>query len=242
MCEICPSAHKTLGDMRGKSMDKSLNQETYNKLKRDILTFALKPGEYVSAAKLADRYQVSRTPAREALVKLETEGMVDIYPQSRTVISKINVHRVRDEWFVRKMLEIAMVDPFFEKMTDRDLELMRAYNNELSRLTEQKKETGDGYDYLGYDNDFHGVSYMVANQRLSATIIYSMTAHYNRLRMLIDRDEVSKKRILAEHEALMECAIKRDKNGYRKILSDHLTHIVGDIETVREQYPDYFEG
>ena len=63
-------------------MDKTLNQETYDRLKKDIMTFALKPGDQVSAAKLAERYHVSRTPAREALVKLETEGLVDIYPQS----------------------------------------------------------------------------------------------------------------------------------------------------------------
>jgi len=84
-------------------MDKSLNQETYNRLKREILTFVLKPGESVSAAKLADRYQVSRTPVREELVKLETEGMVHIFPQSKTVISRINVHRVRQEWFIRSL-------------------------------------------------------------------------------------------------------------------------------------------
>lgn len=223
-------------------MDKSLNQETYNRLKRDILTFGLKPGEYVSAAKLADRYQVSRTPAREALVKLEAEGMVDIYPQSRTVISKINIQRVRDEWFVRKTLETAMVDTFFEKMTERDLELMRMYNNELVKITESSKEANDSYEYLEFDNDFHGVTYMVANQKLSATIIYSMTAHYNRLRMLIDRTEMSKKRILMEHEALIDCAARKDKDGYQKVLSEHLTHIVGDVEKVREQYPEYFEG
>ena len=45
-------------------MDKSLNQQTYDRCRKDIMTFALKPGEPVSAAKLAERYNVSRTPAR----------------------------------------------------------------------------------------------------------------------------------------------------------------------------------
>lgn len=227
--------------VRGKTMDKSLNQETYQRLKREILTFALKPGDAVSAAKLAERYQVSRTPVREALVKLETEGMVNIFPQSKTVISKINVHRVRQEWFIRKTLELGMVDAFFEKMTERDLELMEMYHKELVKMHETPMTQDELFDYQGYDNDFHGVMYMTVGERLSASIIYYMTAHYNRLRILIDQEEQFKERTLADHEALMECIRKQEKEEYRKILSEHLSHIVGDIDRMRERYPDYID-
>lgn len=222
-------------------MDKSLNQETYNRLKREILTFALKPGDAVSAAKLAERYQVSRTPVREALVKLETEGMVNIYPQSKTVISKINVHRVRQEWFIRKTLELGMVDTFFEKMTERDLNLMEMYNDEMTRMAGQPMTQDELFDYQGYDNDFHGVMYMTVGERLSASIIYYMTAHYNRLRILIDSDETFKKRTFGDHEAMMDCIRKNEREEYRKILSEHLSHIVGDIDQMREKYPGYIE-
>ena len=51
-------------------MEKNLNEFTYQKLKKDIMTFVLVPGEAISAAKIAERYSVSRTPAREAIVKL----------------------------------------------------------------------------------------------------------------------------------------------------------------------------
>ncbi|MBR5766531.1 MAG: GntR family transcriptional regulator, partial [Lachnospiraceae bacterium] len=74
-------------------MGNSLNTQTYENLKRDIMTLALMPGEPVSAAKIAERYNVSRTPAREAIVKLESEALIDIYPQSGSVISRIDVNR-----------------------------------------------------------------------------------------------------------------------------------------------------
>ena len=54
-------------------MEKSLNEETYDKLKYDIMNFKLVPGDSISAQKIAVRYNVSRTPAREAIVKLEKE-------------------------------------------------------------------------------------------------------------------------------------------------------------------------
>lgn len=248
-CELCLILLRNLSGGRdagiackGKTMDKSLNQETYSRLKREILTFALKPGDAVSAAKLAERYQVSRTPVREALVKLETEGMVHIYPQSKTVISKINVHRVRQEWFVRKTLELGMVDTFFEKLTDRDLNLMEMYNDELAKMAANPMTQEKLFEYQGYDNDFHGVMYMAVGERLSASIIYHMTAHYNRLRILIDQDEQFKKRMFGDHEVLLECIRKRDKEEYRRILSEHLSHIVSDIDRMRERYPDYIEN
>lgn len=223
-------------------MDKSLNHETYNRLKREIMTFTLKPGESVSAAKLAERYQVSRTPVREALVKLETEDLVHIYPQSKTIISKINIHRVKQEWFIRKTLELGMVDVFFKKFQEQDLELMKMYNNEIRRIMNESMGTEDEYDFHCFDNDFHGVAYMAAGEKLSAAVIYYMTAHYNRLRILIDSEEESKRRILTEHHHLMECIANREKEKYRDMLDMHLSHILNDMEDVRERYPDYFEA
>lgn len=223
------------------TMDKSLNQKTYNRLKQEILTFALKPGDALSAAKLAERYRVSRTPVREALVKLETEGLVNIYPQSKSMISKISVHRVRQEWFVRKTLELGMVDAFFEKLTEHELGLMEMYNNEMIRMAKQPMTQEELYVYHGYDNDFHGVMYMTVGERLSASIIYYMTAHYNRLRMLIDSDEQFKMRTFEEHEALMTCIRKKDREEYRRILREHLSHIMDDIDRMREKYPSYIE-
>ena len=222
-------------------MDKSLNRETYDRLKRDILTFALKPGESVSAAKLAERYEVSRTPAREALVKLESEGLVDIYPQSKTVISRINVHRVRQEWFIRKSLELGMVDPFIDLVTERDIDLMDSYNRELVKLMDLPRTSEAAYSYLSYDNDFHAVSYMVAGERLSAMIINNMMSHYNHLRMLIDLEDLFKKRTLSDHEQLIEYARRKDREKYRETLTHHLSHIVKDIDNMKEKYPDYFE-
>ena len=97
------------------------------------------------------------------------------------------------------------------------------------------------YEFHCFDNDFHGVAYMSAGEKLAATVIYYMTAHYNRLRVLIDSEDTSKKRILTEHNYLMECIKKREKEKYRDMLDMHLSHILNDIDDMRERYPNYFE-
>ena len=78
-------------------MEKSLNEETYEKLKYDIMNFRLLPGDSISAQKVALRYDVSRTPAREAIVNLEKEGLLKIIPQSGTYVACINCRRLSEK-------------------------------------------------------------------------------------------------------------------------------------------------
>ena len=98
-------------------MEKSLNEETYEKLKYDIMNFRLLPGDSISAQKVALRYDVSRTPAREAIVNLEKEGLLKIIPQSGTYVACINCRRSAQEWFVRKVLRWAWLMLFLKMRT-----------------------------------------------------------------------------------------------------------------------------
>jgi len=221
-------------------MDNSLNQITYDKFKKDILTFALKPGDTVSAAKIADRYVVSRTPAREALVKLEAEGLVDIIPQSKSVISKIDLNKARQEWFIRSSLELGMVDSFFEKVTDADVEKMRFYNNTMHELAKLPRNNENSYKYLLADNAFHAVTYEVSGEKLAANVIGNTMAHYLRLRFLTDLDEYYQGRTSTGHTEMLGLVEKRDIEGYRSALKVHLSHILNDMADLEKLYPDYF--
>ena len=222
-------------------MDKSLNQQTYDRCRKDIMTFALKPGEPVSAAKLAERYNVSRTPAREALVRLQSEGMVDIFPQSKSMISKIDITRARQEWFIRKTLEIAMTDAFFENVTQKDIEEMKKYARVCERIGEQPRNHETSYEYLINDNKFHAVTYYVAGEALAAEIIGSTMAHYSRVRLLVDLDNENKDRTVADHEDLIRLIEAGDKEGYRAALGKHLGRVIGDIELMNKQAPHLFD-
>ncbi len=219
----------------------SLNQYNYERFKKDIMTFSLKPGEPVSAAKIAERYEVSRTPAREALVKLQTEGLVEIYPQSKSVISKINCARVKQEWFVRKALELGMVDAFFDNVTEKDIQEMEIRVRKLGQIGETARTHETSYEYLCLDNEFHAVMYRVTKEYLAAEIIETSMAHYNRVRLLIDLDNVNKDRTVADHEILVKLVTEGKREEYREQLREHLGHILGDMDLIRQQMPEIFE-
>lgn len=118
---------------------------------------------------------------------------------------------------------------------------MRSYNAVLASFVNRPATPERAFLYLAADNDFHAVSYMVAGERLSATIIDNMMAHYNRLRLLIDLEHVFKTRTLTDHERLLETVERRDTEAYKKALSQHLGHIISDMQEMNEKYPDYFE-
>lgn len=223
-------------------VDKSLNQQTYDRLKREIMTFALGPGEPISAAKIAERYQVSRTPAREAIVKLESEGLIDIYPQSKSVVSKINIARANQEWFVRRSLELGMVDAFFDNVKQEDIDEMKSYANQLAVIGGSHMSPEEAYEYLRHDNLFHMVTYRVAKEHLASEIISNMMVHYNRIRLLMDLDDNNKNRTVSDHASLIECVENNDREGYRAYLIRHLGHIISDMEIMGKIKPELFEN
>ena len=222
-------------------MANSLNNKTYDNLKRDIMTLALMPGEPVSAAKIAERYEVSRTPAREALVKLETEALIDIYPQVGSEISKINEDRAKQEWFVRRTLEMAVIDGLFKHVTDEDIQRMREYCHKMELVAGRMNDPDMTFEYLRCDNEFHKIAYVVAGQKLAAELVDNSMAHYNRIRLLIDMENTNKDRTLATHEKLIKCIENKDKEGYRELLGKHIGYFEQDIEDLKARKPEMFK-
>ena len=221
-------------------MGYSLNDQTYDRLKRDIMTLVLMPGEPVSAAKIAERYNVSRTPAREAIVRLETEALVDIYPQVGTEISKIDEGRAKQEWFVRKTLEMGVIDGLFANVTADDLSGMREHCHKMELVSDRLNDPDMTFEYLRGDNEFHNTAFHVAGQELAARIVGNAMTHYNRVRLLVDMENANKDRTLATHAQLIRCIETKDKEAYRELLSVHLGYFERDIEDLRDRRPELF--
>lgn len=216
-------------------MEASLNENTYAALKQDIMGLRLKPGDAISAAKVAEMYRVSRTPAREAIVKLEREGLLRIFPQSKTLVSKIDLGRAMQEWFVRSTLEVEMV-PLFLSHCD-ELVLRRLSEN----LEKQKSaDIDDPYNYFRLDNAFHGIIYESSGELLAKEIIDTNMTHYNRIRYLSDLSRPVHEKTLAEHGQIIEAARERDAEWMQAIVKKHIRRIHSDRNEVLRRYPEYF--
>ena len=218
-------------------MEKSLNEETYEKLKYDIMNFKLLPGDTISAQKVALRYDVSRTPAREAIVNLEKEGLLKIIPQSGTYVACINCRRSEQEWFVRKSLEIGMVDAIFEHASDEVLDKMTELNNRLINYNEQVESV----PRIEIDNAFHELIYECSGEQLANNIIQTQMSHYNRIRYLAELNSAISARTNGEHEMLIEAIRNKDKRKYLRVIKLHVSRIFVELEKLKGKYPEYFE-
>lgn len=218
-------------------MEISLNQNTYEQLKKDIMTLHLRPGDAISAAKVAERYQVSRTPAREAIVKLEKDGLVDIFPKSKTLISKVNLDRARQEFFVRRSLEIAIVDDFMAGCTEETIENLR----KNLEVFEKAIYPIDSYEYYMLDQKFHSIIYEAANQYWAEYIINNLITHYNRMKFMAGFTEEIRKKTYHEHELIIQAAEERNCAMMRDIMEKHIQGTMLRDTEMKKIFPKYFE-
>ena len=95
---------------------RNIQDMVYDTLRTNILNFRLVPGTIMSTQDTATKLQVSRTPVREAFIRLQRDGLVQILPQRETMVSLIDMNRVNQERFLRMNLEPAGIRLFLQKM------------------------------------------------------------------------------------------------------------------------------
>ena len=195
------------------------------------------PGDSISAQKIALRYNVSRTPAREAIVNLEKEGLLKVIPQSGTYVACINCKRSEQEWFVRKSLEIGMADAIFKNASADMLDKMAELNN---RLINYDEET-ESIPRIEIDNEFHQLIYECSGEQLAKNIIKTQMSHYNRIRYLAELNKNISVKTNDEHNMLIDAIRNKDKRMYLRVIKAHISRIFNELDKLKGIYPEYFE-
>ncbi|WZL78818.1 GntR family transcriptional regulator [Eubacteriales bacterium mix99] len=214
----------------------TLNDRVYRKIKDDIMYLVLEPGLAVSVQKLADTYGSSRTPVREAVVRLQQEDLVHIYPQARTAVSLISMDRIQEERFICNSLELSMVDSFIKNCSPLVVDTLENVIGIQHRAMERQKFR----EFFDMGNRFQRILFETAGQRLAWKIIESSNSHYSRLRYLSLRHYGFDPKVLQDDEAIMYAARQRDEDGMRKVLSKHLSKGQENIVGLPRLYPNYF--
>ncbi len=216
--------------------DSKLGDQLYRKLKEDILNLILEPGQSISIQKISDRYGGSRTPAREAVVRLQQEGLLIVKPQSGTVISPISLERVRQERFVRYALETAVVDDFVQTCNQLTLDTMDQTNSLIERSIKRKDYRGA----LKADIRFHRCLFQTSNNLFAFDLSMANCSHDLRLRYLSISVGAQAANVLSDHARIVASAREHKPEQIRMLVGEHLTHwtrIVGELrETCPESY------
>lgn len=218
------------------SVNNTIQGAVYERLKKDIITLKLIPGTVISTQDIAEEMQVSRTPVREAFLKLQSEDLVETVPQKLTIVSRINLKLVEQERFLRESLEVAAIPLFLKNCTPEVIAELQENIRMQKRCLMQK----DAMRLIEYDNAFHAIILRTAGQQLSQRVITHHNGHYNRIRMLTARDEGINNSSILQHEYMIELMNQGQETQLCDEFKIHVRKLHREKEALIRQYSEYF--
>lgn len=201
-----------------------------------ILKLELEPGAVIAKDDVAKAFGVSSMPVREALRKLEEEGLVVIKPQSGTYVATIDVRWAREAQFLRIGVEVEVVRHLVKAITEPEIQ-------ELERILAHQQVEYEANDREGFSRDdaaFHAAMYRMVGVGGLWQKIGGMRAHIDRLRLMHLPLGGKMSRVLVDHRAILDAIRAGEAEAAEAALRQHLSGTLSFIESLREKYPHYF--
>ncbi|MDF2619803.1 MAG: GntR family transcriptional regulator [Xanthobacteraceae bacterium] len=212
--------------------------QIYERLRRAITTLIVLPSEALSEKELSLQLGVSRTPVREALIRLADEGLVDILPQRGSFVAPIRLRDVEEAQFIRESLEVAVARRLAGHCSPRFLsELKLNLARQESAVAEQDRDF-----FLELDEAFHRGLCEEAGLSKSWRVIQSVKLQMDRVRYLSLPEPGHLDVLLAQHRQITE-AIERgqaDEAGLH--MSAHLKEVLGSANLLRQKLAHLIES
>jgi GntR family transcriptional regulator, rspAB operon transcriptional repressor len=208
----------------------------YAELRAQLLSLERLPGEPVFESQIAAAYGVSRTPVREAILKLADEGLIEIFPQSGTFVARIPLAALPEAIVIRKSLEETSARLAAHRASGSRVLALRA-------ILERQREAdlaGDRNVFHLADEAFHAAIADLAGYPGIWKLVLQVKAHVDRYRRLTLPQEGRMTRALGEHETVLKMIEAGDPTGAAAAMAAHLDGLLTDIPDIRRLNPDYF--
>ncbi|KAA0698075.1 GntR family transcriptional regulator [Neorhizobium sp. P12A] len=204
-------------------------------LRSRILSMDMPPSTILSRISLQSEFNVSQTPVRDALIRLEEEGLVEVYPQYATVVAKIDIGHSVQAHFLRLSIELEAI----RRLTSESPEETAAALQRVLLRQEQElaPERYDVFDLL--DKDFHRTLFERVGILGLWTTVRRQSVHLDRLRRLNLPMPGKMEAVLADHRAIIDAVRSGDPEKAVGAMRKHLSGTLSIIDLICEQYPDY---
>ena len=187
-----------------------LRDVVFNTLRQAILKGELAPGERLMEIQLAEKLGVSRTPIREAIRKLELEGLVLMIPRKGAEVAKISEKSLRDVLEVRRSLEELAIELACQRMTDEEIEQLGERQNDFKNAINK----GNAMNIAETDEAFHDVIYLgTGNDKL---------VQMYRYRLEYIKDEDKRQILIVEHEHILAAIKARNIAEAKNAAREHI--------------------
>ncbi|MCR4822922.1 MAG: GntR family transcriptional regulator [Treponema sp.] len=214
----------------------------YESLRYEILNLIYKPGENLDINKLAEKLSVSRSPVRDALLRLSLDKLVDIFPQKGTRVSLLNKDIFWQERFMRINLELALLEKCMSSLTnEEEREIFTTKMNGQILSQHASLMAGDSVSFLKHDDEMHHLLYSQAKCEWVWETLLSRTGNDSRIRILSFKKREIPEIVEKEHKELVEAIRQGNFEKAKEIDYSHLTRLYKEIEELENDFPEYFE-
>ena len=195
-----------------------LRDVVFNTLRQAILKGELEPGERLMEIQLSERLGVSRTPIREAIRKLELEGLVLMIPRKGAEVAKISETSLREVLEVRRSLEELAAELACQRIGDREL-------LDLEEAEEAFAEAiinGEPMEIAESDEHYHDLIYQATGNSRLVQILNNLREQMYRYRLEYIKDEDKRQILVVEHEHILQALKNHDIQDAKSAVRGHI--------------------
>ena len=208
----------------------NIRDDVYAVLRRGILRHDYPPGHRFDLNDLSAQLGISRTPVKEALHRLESEGLVDIFPRRGTFVTILDATDIADGYGVRLALERYAAGGVVCEVTDADIARLNQIRDGMRDLLDAPDFSTVVEQYILLDQDFHvGIVSLARNRRLVE--IYRTIGgplHMARIFSRFSADDY-RNYTEVEHDAIMHAIVARDEAALCDALTAHIARARGRV-------------
>ncbi|MCX2721369.1 GntR family transcriptional regulator [Roseibium salinum] len=208
----------------------------YRDLRDAIVNVTLPPGAALAEKEITEKYGISRTPVREAILRLAEEHLVDVFPKSGTFVARIPVAELREAIVARKALEEVCVREATSRATKSQLMELRA----IIQREQELADSGDEQAFHAADNAFHAGIASASGYPGIWQMIEKIRLQVERYRRLTLPQKGRMQLIVSEHTAVLDAMENGDAEQAVANMNSHLNKLQIDIGTFQDLWPDYF--
>jgi len=213
------------------------SEEIYQTLRSEILSLRFKPGEELNLQLLSTQLQVSRSPVRDALMRLSSDNLVDIFPQKGTRVSLINLKQVEEERFLRKSLEENAAKKFIYQGRPEHFSAMdKAIESQIVAM-----KSNDFITFLDEDDRFHSTIFNAIGMQRIWSIIKAQGGNHHRIRLLSFYEKNVLSNIIEQHKNMVEALRSKQLDVMLNLEDKHLSKLLQETESMVGRYPSYFK-
>lgn len=199
--------------------DIPISQRIYNQIREKIISLEWQPGVRVSEKDVAAALGVSKTPAREAFIRLSEEGLMEIRPQSGSYVSEISFERVYESLMLRRALEMTIAAEAANQRSAFDLVQLQ----DLIEQQVQAAKQGKGAAFFDLDRTFHKTLSKIAKMPSAIRMIRMVRGTVDRVqRLRISRGDNRHAEVIEAHRRIVIAIEQRDAKAASEAMDQHL--------------------